>query len=65
MIEQKQSKTQKTKVITLDPKIVFEPYPDPKDSILGPQKVKNDPKTKSKSKARIKVDIENKSSSTI
>ena len=24
----------------------FEPYPDPKDGTLGPQKVKNNPKIK-------------------
>ena len=32
---------------------VIQPYPDPKNSQLGPEKVKNDPKIKSKSKARI------------
>ena len=36
-----------------DPKTVFEPYPNPKNSPLGPQKVKNDPKIKSKSNVRI------------
>ena len=36
-----------------DPKTVFEPYPDPKNSPLGLQKVKNDPKIKSKSNVRI------------
>ena len=44
-IEQKCSKTQKTK----------------KNSQLGPQKVKNDPKIKSKSKGKIEETIENKS----
>ena len=29
-----------------DPKTVFEPYPNPKNSPLGPQKVKNYPKIK-------------------
>ena len=32
----------------VEPKTVFEPYPNPKNSPLGPQKVKNDPKIKSK-----------------
>ena len=36
-----------------DPKTVFEPYRNPKNSPLGPQKVKNDPKIKSKSNVRI------------
>ena len=36
-----------------DPKKVLEPYPNPKNSPLGPQKVKNDPKIKSKSNVRI------------
>ena len=36
-----------------DPKTVFEPYPNLKNSPLGPQKVKNDPKIKSKSNVRI------------
>ena len=44
----------------VDPKIVFEPYPDQKNSPLGPQKVKNDPKNKSKSKVRIELRTENK-----
>ena len=39
--------------ILADPKKVFEPYPKPKNSSLGPQKVKNDPKIKSKSNVRI------------
>ena len=37
----------------VDPKPVFEPYPDPKNSPLGPKKIKNDLKIKSKSKVRI------------
>ena len=36
-----------------DPKTVFEPCPNPKNTPLGPQKVKNDPKIKSKSNVRI------------
>ena len=35
------------------PKKIFEPYPDPKNSPLWPDKFKNDPKIKSKSKVRI------------
>ena len=46
------------------PKTVLEPYPDPKNGLLGPQKVKNDPKIMSKSKVRIERTIENKSCST-
>ena len=42
----------------------FEPYPNQKNSPLGPQKVKNDPKIRSKSKGRISWTIENKSCST-
>ena len=38
--------------IWVDPKTVFEPNPDPKNSTLRPQKVKNVPKIKSKSKAK-------------
>ena len=30
----------------IDPKTVFEPYPNPKNSPVGPQKVINDPKIK-------------------
>ena len=43
----------------MDPKTVFEPYPKPKNSPLGPQKVKNKPKIKSKSNIKIVGDIEN------
>ena len=32
---------------------MFEPFPNPKNSPLGPQKVKNDPKIKSKLNIRI------------
>ena len=35
------------------PKNSFEPFPNPQNSPLGPQKVKNDLKIKSKSKVRI------------
>ena len=38
--------------------------PQPKNSPLGPKKVKNDPKIKSKSKVRIERNIENESYST-
>ena len=48
----------------MDPKTVFEPYPKPKNSPLGPQKVKNNPKIKYKSNVRIKGYIENESCST-
>ena len=46
------------------PKISFEPYPDPKNSPLGPQKVKDDPKIKSKSNVRIEGNTENEGCST-
>ena len=45
-------------------KTVFEPYPDPKNSPLGPQKVKSDHKIRSKSNVRIEGTIGNKSCST-
>jgi len=32
----------------VDPKTVVKPYPNPKNSPLGPQKIKNDPKIKQK-----------------
>ena len=41
-----------------------EPYPDPKNSPLGPQKVKNDHKIKSKLNVRFDRYKENKSCST-
>ena len=42
----------------------FRTLPQPKNSLLGPQKVKNDPKIKSKSNVRIEGNIENESCST-
>ena len=38
--------------------------PQPKNSLLGPQKVKNDPKIKSKSNVKIDDNIENESCAT-
>ena len=35
----------------VDPKTVIEPYPDPKNSLLGLQKYKRDPKIKSNQKS--------------
>ena len=58
------TKTIERKIFTntwVDPKTVLEPYHDPKNSPLEPQKVKNDPKIKSKLKVRMKENIENKS----
>ena len=49
----------------INPKTLFESYPDPKNSLLGPQKVRNDPKIKWKSKVIVEENIENKSYSTI
>ena len=46
-------------------KTVFETYPDPKKSPLGPQKVQNSPEIKSNSNVRIEGSIENESCSTI
>ena len=43
------------------PQNSFQPYSDPKNSPLGPQKVKINPKIKSKLKVRIEGTIENKS----
>ena len=48
----------------VDPKTVFEPYPNLKNSPLGPQKYKNDPKIKSKSNVRMEGNIENDCCST-
>ena len=48
----------------VDPKTVVEPYSNPKNSPLGPQKVKNDPKIKSKSNVKTEGNIENESCST-
>ena len=45
-------------------KEVFESFPDPKNSPLRPQKVKNVPTIKSKSNVRNKRNIENQSCST-
>ena len=45
------TKTIERKIFTntwVDPKTVLEPYQDPKNSPLGPEKLKNDPKIKSK-----------------
>ena len=47
-----------------DPKTVFEPYPNPKNSPLGPKNIKNDPKIHSKSNVRIGRSKENESCST-
>ena len=47
-----------------DRKTVFEPFPNPKNSPLGPQKVKNDPKIESKSNVRIERNKKNESYST-
>ena len=43
---------------------MFWPFPNPKNSPLGPQKVKNDPKIESKSNVRIERNKENESGST-
>ena len=37
-------KKESSSITWVDPKKVVEPYPNPKKSPLGPQKVKNDPK---------------------
>ena len=44
--------------------INVEPYPNPKNSPLGSQKVKNDPKIESKLNVRIQRNKENESCST-
>ena len=44
--------------ILADPKTVFKPYPDPKNSPLGPKKLKNDPKIKSKSNVGFEENID-------
>ena len=46
------------------PKTVYELFPDPKNSLLMPQKIKIDPKIKSKSNVRIARNKENESYST-
>ena len=43
---------------------MFEPFPYPKNSLLGPQKVENDPKIKSKSNVRNEWNEEDESCST-
>ena len=48
----------------VDPKTVVKPQPNPKNSPLGPQKVKDYHKIKSKSNDRIEGNIENESCST-
>ena len=48
----------------VDPKTVFKSHPDPKNSLLGPLKVKKDPKIKSKSNVRIEGNVENENCST-
>ena len=47
----------------VDPKTVGESYPNPKNSPLGPQNVKNYPKIKSKPNVRIEGNIVNESCS--
>ena len=49
----------------VDTKTVFEPHIEPKNSQLGPQKVKNNHKIKLKSNVRIEGNKENKSICTI
>ena len=44
----------------VDPKTALEPYPIPKNSPLGPQKVKSDPKINPKSKVGIEGNIKMK-----
>ena len=43
------------------PQNIFEPFPNPKNSLLGPEKVNNGPKIKSKSNVGIERNIENES----
>ena len=47
----------------VDLKTVFEPFLNPKNSPLGPKKVKNDANIKSKSNVRIERKIEDESCS--
>ena len=54
----------KMKVVQLHECTVVEPYPNSKNSPLGPRKVKNDPKIKSKSDVRSDRNMENESCST-
>ena len=46
------------------PKQFLDPFPGPKNSLLWPQKVKNDPEIKSESNFRIEGNIKNESCST-
>ena len=46
------------------PQTVFRPFSNSKNSPLGPQKVKNDPKIESKSNVKIERNKENESCST-
>ena len=48
----------------VDPKTIFEPNLEPKNSPSGPQNIKCDPNIKSNSNIRIKLNIENKSCCT-
>ena len=56
---------QKLQSIRVNPKTAFEPYPNPKNSPLGPQKAKNYPKIRSTINVRIQGSIENESYSPI
>ena len=51
--------------IWVHPKTAFEPYHNPKNSPLGPQKAKNYPKIRSTLKVRIQGSIGNKSYSAV
>ena len=44
---------------SVDPKTVYEPFPNPQNSPLRSKKLKNDPKTKSKVNVRIERKKEN------
>ena len=48
----------------VDAKTFLKPYHNPKNSPLGPQKVKNNPKIESNSNVRVEGNIENESCST-
>jgi len=67
MIEQKRAKLRKQSCLSIwrDPKKVFKPDPNPKNSPLSPKKAKNDPKIQSNLKGRFEGIIENESCSTI
>ena len=66
MSEFKETKKMKVVQLTIwvNPKIVFELYPNLKNSPLGPQKVKNNPKIKYKTNIRIDGNIQNENCST-